>query len=47
VGVEGEWVDVAKEAVITAPNRFGRTVVWPICSYLGLTIPCFLPGSMT
>jgi hypothetical protein len=47
VRVEGEWVDVPDEAVITEPNRVGRTMVWPIHGYGGLTIRCFMPGSMT
>ena len=47
VRVEGEWVDVPEEAVITEPNRAGRTMVWPIRGYGGLTIRCFMPGSMT
>jgi hypothetical protein len=47
VRIEGEWVDVPDEAVITEPNRIGRTMVWPIRGYLGLTIRCFMPGSMT
>jgi hypothetical protein len=42
-----QWVDVPDEAVITEPNRIGRTMVWPIRGYLGLTIRCFMPGSMT
>jgi hypothetical protein len=47
VRIEGEWVDVPDEAVITEPNRVGRTMVWPIRGYLGLTILCFMPGSMS
>jgi hypothetical protein len=47
VRIEGEWVDVPEEAVITEPNRVGRTMVWPVRGYLGLTIRCFMPGSMT
>jgi hypothetical protein len=47
VRLDGEWVDVPDEAVITEPNRIGRTMVWPLRGYLGLTIRCFLPGSMT
>ena len=47
VRVEGDWVDVPEDAVITEPNRVGRTMVWPIRGYLGLTIRCFMPGSMT
>jgi hypothetical protein len=47
VRLDGEWVDVPDEAVITQPNRVGRTMVWPLRGYLGLTIRCFMPGSMT
>jgi hypothetical protein len=47
VRLEGEWVEVPEEAVITEPNRVGRTMVWPIRGYGGLTIRCFMPGSMT
>jgi len=47
VRIDGAWVDVPDEAVITEPNRIGRTMVWPIRGYLGVTIRCFMPGSMT
>ena len=47
VRIEGDWVEVPDEAVITEPNRVGRTMVWPIRGYGGLTIRCFMPGSMT
>lgn len=47
VRLDGEWIDVPDEAVITEPNRIGRTMVWPIRGYLGVTIRCFMPGSMT
>jgi hypothetical protein len=38
---------VPDDAVITEPNRVGRTMVWPIRGYQGLSIRCFMPGSMT
>jgi len=47
VYIDGEWWDVPDEAVITEPNRIGRTMVWPIRGYLGMTIRCFMPGSMS
>ena len=47
VRLEGEWLDVPEDAVITEPNRVGRAMVWPIHGYGGLTIRCFMPGSMT
>jgi hypothetical protein len=47
VRIDGEWHDVPDDAVITEPNRVGRTMVWPMRGYQGLTIRCFMPGSMT
>jgi hypothetical protein len=47
VRLEGKWVMVPDDAVITEPNRAGRTMVWPIKSALGISIRCFMPGSMT
>lgn len=47
VRLDGEWVVVPDDAVITEPNRIGRTMVWPIKGYMGINIRCFLPGSMT
>jgi hypothetical protein len=41
------WMEVPEDAVITEPNREGRTMVWPIVGYQGITIRCFMPGSMT
>lgn len=47
VRIDGDWYDVPDDAVITEPNRAGRTMVWPIRGYQGLSIRCFMPGSMT
>jgi hypothetical protein len=47
VRLEGAWFDVPDEAVITVPNRVGRTMVWPIQGSGGTLIRCFMPGSMT
>jgi hypothetical protein len=41
------WLDVPEDAVITEPNRAGRTMVWPLYGAIGVTIRCFMPGSMT
>lgn len=41
------WIDVPSDAVISEPNRAGRTMVWPIWGYQGPSIRCFMPGSMT
>ena len=44
--LDGEWVEVPDEAVITEPNRAGRTMVWPVKTAFGVSIRCFMPGSM-
>jgi hypothetical protein len=44
---DGIWVDVPDDAVITEPNRAGRTMVWPFYTDQGVSIRCFMPGSMT
>jgi hypothetical protein len=46
VRVDNEWVDVPDDAVITEPNRYGRTMVWPTKGTLGTSIRCFMPGTM-
>jgi hypothetical protein len=47
VRLGGKWVDVPDAAVITEPNRVGRTMVSPLRGDLGVTIRCFMLGSMT
>ena len=52
VRLEGQWWDVPDDAVITEPNRAGRTMVWPIYfQSMGkldrIEIRCFMPGSMS
>src|SRR6266568_3194353 len=41
VRIDGEWYEVPDDAVITEPNRVGRTMVWPMRGYQGLSIRCF------
>lgn len=47
VRIEGEWYDVPDDAVLPGPNLDGRTLVWPIKGWGGMTIRCFMPGTMT
>jgi hypothetical protein len=47
VRLENNWIEVPDDAVITEPNRAGRTMVWPMRVDDQITIRCFLPGSMT
>jgi hypothetical protein len=46
VFLDGQWLDVPDDAVLTQPNLYGRTVVWPMKTFAGMTIRCFIPGSM-
>ena len=47
VRLEDIWIDVPDDAVITEPNRAGRTMVWPLRGSDGLTIRCFMPGPLS
>jgi hypothetical protein len=46
VRIDGEWVDVPKDAVVDGPNRAGRTMVWPYYLDGHPKARCFMPGSM-
>jgi hypothetical protein len=46
VRLNGDWIVVPDNAVVTEPNKFGPAVVWPYMNSDGQTqIRCFLPGS--
>lgn len=46
--LDAEWINVPDDAVVTAPNLFGRAVVWPVkTGYTRTWIRCFMPGSGT
>ncbi len=47
VRLDNEWINVPDDAVITEPNRAGRTMVWPLRIGAEVSIRCFMPGSMT
>ena len=46
VRLNGDWIVVPDNAVVSEPNKYGRAVVWPYMSNDGNTgIRCFMPGS--
>ena len=46
VRLNGEWIVVPDDAVVTEPNKFGPAVVWPYMGTNGQTqIRRFLPGA--
>ena len=46
VRLEGQWVDVPDDTVITEPNKAGHTMVWPMYLNGNPVVRCFLPGTM-
>lgn len=46
VMIDKSWIDVPDNAVITQPNLYGRTMVWPVRGYMGTSVRCFLPGAL-
>jgi hypothetical protein len=46
VRLENNWIDVPDDALITEPNRMGRTMVLPLRVEGQILIRCFMPGSM-
>jgi hypothetical protein len=48
VRLQGDWIIIPDDAVVTQPNKFGRAVVWPYMNATGETqIRCFLPGAQS
>lgn len=47
VRLEGVWIGVPDDAVVTEPNRDGRTMVWPMHFDGEISVRCFMPGSMS
>ena len=47
VRLDDEWVVVPDGAVITEPNKIGRTMVWKHYIDGHPRVRCFMPGSMT
>jgi hypothetical protein len=45
VRLDGIWIDVPDDAVITVPNLFGRTMVWPMYHDGTTVVRCFMPGA--
>ena len=46
VRLDGQWIEVPPDALVTVSNKFGLAVVWPYKDYEGRTqIRCFIPGA--
>ena len=47
VRINGPWIDVPDDAVITGPNPIGKAMVWMVMGDFGMSIQCFMPGGMS
>jgi hypothetical protein len=46
VRLDGQWIEVPPDALVTVSNKYGLPVVWPYKDYEGKTqIRCFIPGA--
>jgi hypothetical protein len=46
VRLDGQWIEVPPDALVTVANKFGLAVVWPYKDYESRTqIRCFIPGA--
>jgi hypothetical protein len=45
--VDGQWLEVPDDRVITEPNLAGRTMVWPYYLNGNPIVRCFIPGNMS
>jgi hypothetical protein len=47
VRINGPWIDVPDDAVITELNPIGKAMVWVVMGDFGMSIRCFMPGGMS
>lgn len=47
VRIEGQWIEVPADALVTVPNKFGPPVVWLLVNNGVTEIRCFMPGAGT
>lgn len=47
VKFRGQWYDVPESAIVDGPNHGGDALLWMDKGYLGMSVRCFMPGSMT
>ena len=47
VRINGPWIDVPDDAVISEPNLVGKAMVWTVMGDFGMSIRCFMPGNMS
>jgi len=47
VKFRGEWYDVPESALVDGPNLGGDALLWMNKGWSGMSVRCFMPGSLT
>lgn len=47
VKFRGQWHDVPESAIVEGPNRSGTALLWMNKGWGGVSVRCFMPGSLT
>ena len=47
VKFRGEWYDVPESALVDGPNLGGDALLWMNKGWTGMSVRCFMPGSLT
>lgn len=47
VKFRGAWYDVPDSAIVDGPNKGGDALLWMNKGFMGMSVRCFMPGSMT
>lgn len=47
VKFRGQWFDVPDGAILDGPNKAGVPLLWMNKGYLGNSVRCFMPGTLT
>lgn len=46
VKFRGQWFDVPESALVDGPNKGGGALLWMNKGYSGMSVRCFMPGTM-
>lgn len=47
VKFRGEWYEVPESAMVDGPNKSGGALLWMNKGYIGYSVRCFMPGTLS
>jgi hypothetical protein len=47
VKFKGQWFDVPESAIVDGPNKGGDALLWMNKGVSGMSVRCFMPGTLT